>query len=243
MTQVARTPAAVPPRVPEMARTAAAPEPPPARRPTEPIGMPVTPPPPVPAPPPPPVSTVSRRSDLDVRRLTVGREISLSGEIASCDTLIVEGSVEANLQNCRDVDILESGIFRGAAEIDNADVRGTFEGNLIVRKRLLIRTGGQVSGTIRYGQLEVELGGHFAATSRRSARATSSPSCRTRARRPNLIGRRSRQAGPRGPRRFLFAFGRRGARGKQLLRDGLRLITTQVATIQSGQSGLRALQT
>jgi cytoskeletal protein CcmA (bactofilin family) len=160
VTQVNRTPAAVPPRVPEMARTAAAPEPPPARRPTEPIGMPVTPPPPVPAPPP-PVSTVSRRSDSDVRRLTVGREISLSGEIASCDTLIVEGSVEANLQNCRDVDILESGVFRGTAEIDNADVRGTFEGNLIVRKRLLIRTGGQVSGTIRYGQLEVELGGQI----------------------------------------------------------------------------------
>jgi cytoskeletal protein CcmA (bactofilin family) len=123
--------------------------------------MPVTPPPPIPAPPPPPVSTVSRRSDSDVRRLTVGREISLSGEIASCDTLIVEGSVEANLQNCRDVDILESGIFRGTAEIDNADVRGTFEGNLIVRKRLLVRTGGQVSGTIRYGQLEVELGGQI----------------------------------------------------------------------------------
>ena len=121
--------------------------------------MPVTPPPPVPAPP--PVSTVSRRSDLHVRRLTVGREISLSGEIASCDTLIIEGSVEANLQNCRDVDILESGIFRGTAEIDNADVRGTFEGNLIVRKRLLVRTGGQVSGTIRYGQLEVELGGQI----------------------------------------------------------------------------------
>jgi cytoskeletal protein CcmA (bactofilin family) len=160
VTQVNRTPAAVPPRVPEMARTAAAPEPPPARRPTEPIGMPVTPPPPVPAPPP-PVSTVSRRSDSDVRRLTVGREISLSGEIASCDTLIVEGSVEANLQNCRDVDILESGVFRGTAEIDNADVRGTFEGNLIVRKRLLVRTGGQVSGTIRYGQLEVELGGQI----------------------------------------------------------------------------------
>jgi cytoskeletal protein CcmA (bactofilin family) len=93
--------------------------------------------------------------------LTVGREISLSGEIASCDTLIVEGSVEANLQHCRDVDIAETGQFKGTAEIDNADVRGLFEGNLIVRKRLLIRAGGQVCGTIRYGQLEIELGGQI----------------------------------------------------------------------------------
>jgi len=48
------------------------------------------------------------RGAIGSRKLTVGREIALSGEIASCDTLVVEGSVEANLQNCRDVDIAES---------------------------------------------------------------------------------------------------------------------------------------
>ncbi len=74
---------------------------------------------------------------------------------------MVEGSVEANLQNCRDVDIAESGLFKGSATIDNADVRGMFEGNLVVRKRLLIRAGGQVSGTIRYSQLEIEAGGQI----------------------------------------------------------------------------------
>jgi cytoskeletal protein CcmA (bactofilin family) len=138
------------------------PEPPPARRAvTEPIGMPVTPPAAPVAPPPPPVASVARRSDSEVRRLTVGREISLAGQITSCDTLIVEGSVEADLQNCRDVDIAESGLFKGTAEIDNADVRGSFEGELIVRKRLLIRAGGRVSGTIRYGQLEIEAGGRI----------------------------------------------------------------------------------
>jgi len=160
-TQVGRTPAAVPPRVPEMARPAVeTPRPPEPRRVTEPVPAPVAPPPvaavPAPLPPPP-----SRRSETGLRQLTVGREISLSGEIASCDTLIVEGSVEANLQNCRDVDIAETGLFKGSAEIDNADVRGVFEGNLVVRKRLLIRSGGQVSGTIKYGQIEIELGGQI----------------------------------------------------------------------------------
>jgi len=162
MTQIGRTPAAVPPRVPEMARPPAEPPRPQdaTRRVTEPIPVPVGPPPVAAAPPPQP-SAPPRRSETGLRQLTVGREISLSGEIASCDTLIVEGSVEANLQNCRDVDIAESGLFKGSAEIDNADVRGIFEGNLIVRKRLLIRSGGQVSGTIRYGQIEIELGGQI----------------------------------------------------------------------------------
>ncbi|HXP06085.1 MAG TPA: polymer-forming cytoskeletal protein [Stellaceae bacterium] len=161
VTAVGRATATVPPRVPEMAPRAA-PEPTsaadaPQRRVTEPLGMPVT-PPPVPAPPPPP--PVARR-ESEARKLTVGREIALSGEIASCDTLVVEGSVEANLQNCRDVDIAESGLFKGSATIDNADVRGMFEGNLVVRKRLLIRAGGQVSGTIRYSQIEIEAGGQI----------------------------------------------------------------------------------
>jgi cytoskeletal protein CcmA (bactofilin family) len=156
--QVGRTPAAVPPRVPEIARPVAEPQRPQdaQRRVTDPIPVPVA-PPPVAAPPPP----APRRAEAGLRQLTVGREISLTGEIASCDTLIVEGSVEANLQNCRDVDIAETGLFKGSAEIDNADVRGMFEGNLIVRKRLLIRSTGQVSGTIRYGQIEIELGGQI----------------------------------------------------------------------------------
>jgi cytoskeletal protein CcmA (bactofilin family) len=160
VTQVGRTPAAVPPRVPEMAPRPA--DPPRAqespRRVTDPIPAPVAPPPVAAAPPPP---SAARRGEAGLRQLTVGREISLSGEIASCDTLFVEGSVEANLQNCRDVEIAETGLFKGSAEIDNADVRGVFEGNLLVRKRLLIRTGGQVSGVIRYGQIEVELGGQI----------------------------------------------------------------------------------
>ena len=101
------------------------------------------------------------RNDADLRKLIVGREISLSGEINSCDKLIVEGSVEANLQNCHDVELAESGLFKGSATIDDIEVRGRFEGNLIVRKRLFIRSTGKVSGTIRYGQIEIECGGQI----------------------------------------------------------------------------------
>jgi cytoskeletal protein CcmA (bactofilin family) len=85
----------------------------------------------------------------------------LSGEINSCDKLFIEGSVEANLTNCRDVDIAEGGLFKGSASIEDAEVRGRFEGNLVVRKRLLIKASGRVSGTIRYGQIEIECGGQI----------------------------------------------------------------------------------
>ena len=133
-------------------RPAAAPAPPPTR----------------PAAMPPRVSDLTRpgdpaprRNDGELRKLTVGREITLSGEITSCDMLVIEGSVEANLTNCRDIDIAESGLFKGAAAIEEAEIRGRFEGNLTVRKRLLIKASGRVSGTIRYGQIEIECGGQI----------------------------------------------------------------------------------
>ncbi len=145
---VPRVPSPVPPRTPELARPL--PEPiRPAEPPRRAMPEPVVPPQP------------TRRSDADLRRLIVGREISLSGEITSCDKLIVEGSVEANLQNCHEIEIAESGLFKGTASIDEAEVRGRFEGELVVRRRLMIRAGGKVVGTIRYGQLEVEAGGEL----------------------------------------------------------------------------------
>jgi cytoskeletal protein CcmA (bactofilin family) len=93
------------------------------------------------------------------RSLIVGREISLSGDIRSCNRLVVEGSVEATLHECREMEIAESGLFKGNAAIEQAEIRGQFEGELVVSKRLLIRASGHVSGTITYGEIEIERGG------------------------------------------------------------------------------------
>ena len=135
-------PPAMPPRAPELTRAGD------PLRPTEALRRPAD-------------FSNQTRPDGEMRRLSVGREITLSGEINSCDKLFIEGSVEANLSNCRDVDIAESGLFKGSASIDEAEVRGRFEGNLTVRKRLLIKATGRVSGTIRYGQIEIECGGQI----------------------------------------------------------------------------------
>jgi len=56
----------------------------------------------------------------------------------------------------------QHGIYRnlqGHVSTENADVHGRFEGDLVVRKRLLVRSTGHVSGTITYGEIEIERGG------------------------------------------------------------------------------------
>ena len=95
------------------------------------------------------------------KKLMVGREIVLSGQITSCDRLIVEGRVEATLSDSKAIEIAESGFFKGSAEIDSADIAGNFEGNLTVRERITIRSTGRVTGQIRYGQIEIEAGGEI----------------------------------------------------------------------------------
>lgn len=92
-------------------------------------------------------------------RLTVGPNIKLKGvEITDCDTLVVDGMVEATMDS-RLMQISEQGSFRGAADIDLAEIKGRFEGSLNVRGKLIIHATGQVSGKIRYAKLIVEDGG------------------------------------------------------------------------------------
>lgn len=104
------------------------------------------------------VEAPAPRNDGELRKLTVGREISLQGEITNCDQLIVEGSVTANL-TCQEVTIMDSGVLKGAVELGAVEVRGLFEGTLNVSGRLLIRSTGRVVGKVRYGQIEIEIGG------------------------------------------------------------------------------------
>jgi cytoskeletal protein CcmA (bactofilin family) len=95
------------------------------------------------------------------RELLVGRDIHLSGDITSCDKLMVEGRVEASLSDARVIEVTPSGFFKGAAEVEEADISGRFEGELIAREKLIVRSGGRVSGSIRYGRIIIESGGEI----------------------------------------------------------------------------------
>jgi cytoskeletal protein CcmA (bactofilin family) len=100
-----------------------------------------------------------RSNQTEARTLIVGAGMSLSGTITSCDRLVAEGTVDAKLDGCQQVIVAQTGIFRGNVSTDNADVHGRFEGELVVQKRLLVRSAGQVSGTVSYGEIEIERGG------------------------------------------------------------------------------------
>ena len=111
-----------------------------------------------------PRSSSRSGSDSDGKKLIVGQDICLSGEITACDTLVVEGAVEASLSDSRVIDVTETGVFKGKVEIEIAEISGQFDGELTARDCLIIRGTGRVTGIIRYRQLQIESGGQIAGT-------------------------------------------------------------------------------
>ena len=108
-----------------------------------------------------PAPSIETEKKVDERKeskLVVGPDIKLKGvEISDCDTLVVEGRIEATLDS-RVLEITENGVFQGTIAVDNAEVHGKFEGELTVRKQLIIHATGRVSGKIRYAKIKVEEG-------------------------------------------------------------------------------------
>ena len=94
-------------------------------------------------------------------KLIVGPNIKLKGvEIEDCDTLVVEGRIEATMVS-RAIQIAERGSFNGKVDVDVAEIRGAFQGEMTARKKLVIHASGRVTGKIRYGKMLVQEGGEM----------------------------------------------------------------------------------
>jgi cytoskeletal protein CcmA (bactofilin family) len=103
----------------------------------------------------------SKSGETQGSQLIVGPNIKLKGAgITDCDTLIVEGHVEATIDG-RMMQIAQHGSFTGTAGIDFAEIHGGCSGDLTVRKCLTIHGTGRVTGKIRYGTLVIEEGGEL----------------------------------------------------------------------------------
>ncbi len=109
----------------------------------------------------PPAEHHARAEEVAGSKLIVGPNIKLKGvEIDDCDTLVVEGRVEATMVS-RAIQIAEHGAFRGTADIEVAEIRGAFDGELTVRGRLVVHATGRIAGKVRYGKLLVQEGGEL----------------------------------------------------------------------------------
>ncbi|MDH4326441.1 MAG: polymer-forming cytoskeletal protein [Betaproteobacteria bacterium] len=105
---------------------------------------------------------VDKSEERKEAKLIVGPDIKMKGvEVTDCDTLVVEGRIEATLDS-RVLQIAQNGVFSGTVAVDTAEIHGRLEGDLTVRKQLTIHATGKVSGKIRYAKIKVEEGAELA---------------------------------------------------------------------------------
>lgn len=110
------------------------------------------------------VETPMDTNEGEGKKLIVGQGIRLSGEIQACEKLVVEGEVHADLTGALVLEISENGLFKGRATVDYAEISGSFDGELTVRDRLLLRGSGRIDGDLRYAEMEIERGGRIRGT-------------------------------------------------------------------------------
>lgn len=91
--------------------------------------------------------------------ILIGQGARLQGELLTCERLVVEGEATLTVHSCRQVQIGEAGSFRGTFDVAEADISGDFEGELVARDRLTVRSTGRVRGRIRYRHIIIEAGG------------------------------------------------------------------------------------
>jgi cytoskeletal protein CcmA (bactofilin family) len=101
------------------------------------------------------------REPSEKRTLIVGRGISVQGTVQDAERLVVEGTVEASMIHATELAVAQSGVFKGEAEVEEAEIAGTIDGTLTVRGGLLVRSTGRVLGTARCRRLQVEDGGQI----------------------------------------------------------------------------------
>ncbi len=102
-----------------------------------------------------------RREAAPSGTLLVGQAIKVTGQIESCEHLVVEGQVEAEL-TAKSLSVLKGGLFTGTAEVAGAEIAGSVEGTLTVHGTLTIKGSGRATGHIRYERIIIEGGGEIA---------------------------------------------------------------------------------
>jgi cytoskeletal protein CcmA (bactofilin family) len=108
--------------------------------------------------------------------LQLGKGISIQGSVTEAERIVIEGTMESQLLQCQELAISHSGVFKGEAQVEDADIAGVFDGTLNATGSLIIRATGRVLGVARSRRLSVEDGGQLTGRMEMITEASASPS-------------------------------------------------------------------
>ena len=94
----------------------------------------------------------------------IEKNTKIKGDIISEADLRIDGKLDGNVKTSGKVVIGKDGYIHGKVECVNADIEGSFNGELLVSDLLSLKSSAIIEGTVEVTKLAVEPGATFNAT-------------------------------------------------------------------------------
>ena len=91
-------------------------------------------------------------------KVVIGNGVSITGEIKKADEVQIDGEADVTMKTDNIV-IGLTGKCKGNIETHNADIWGSFDGDLKASGTLTIQAEGNATGSIEYQNMQIKLGG------------------------------------------------------------------------------------
>ena len=91
-------------------------------------------------------------------KVVIGHGVSLTGEIKKADEVQIDGEADVTMKTDNLV-IGITGHCKGNVETHNADIWGSFDGDIKASGTLTIQEQGKATGSIEYQSMQIKLGG------------------------------------------------------------------------------------
>ena len=100
-------------------------------------------------------------------KVVIGNGVSITGEIKKADEVQIDGEADVTMKTDNIV-IGTTGKCKGNVETHNADIWGSFDGDLKASGTLTIQEAGVVTGSIEYQKMQIKLGGDISGDIKKS---------------------------------------------------------------------------
>ena len=90
--------------------------------------------------------------------LMIGEGVTITGTIKADNEVNIHGTIDGDI-DCNSVTINKSGNVKGKVKTEIMTVEGKVEGEININSILHIKSKGNVSGKIFYGEIEIDTGG------------------------------------------------------------------------------------
>lgn len=94
----------------------------------------------------------------------IERNTKIKGDIVSEADFRIDGKLDGNVKTSGKIVIGKGGLIKGKVECVNADIEGSFNGELIVNDLLALKASAVIEGTVSVAKLSVEPGATFNAS-------------------------------------------------------------------------------